>query len=81
MYTLSPSRSKLAGSSPATLTARGRGHSDAMPKSPILKRPVPVTNTFAGLRSRWITPLPWMNAKPCALLSVLEHAAMNKKTN
>jgi hypothetical protein len=52
-YSLSPSRSNEAFS-PALANSfdGGRGHREAIPKSPILNRPSSVTNMFAGLRSK-----------------------------
>ena len=49
-YSLSPSRSKVPSTSVDAV--RGRGQREAIPKSPILNRPSPVTNMFAGFRSR-----------------------------
>lgn len=50
-YNLSPSRSK-EDPLEASDEGAGRGHNDAMPKSPIFSRPEPVMKMLAGLRSR-----------------------------
>ena len=63
-YNLSPSRSKLQSSLVLIPVDLGLGQNDAIPKSPILKRPSFVTNTFEGFKSRWITPDSWMNRRP-----------------
>jgi hypothetical protein len=63
-YSLSPSRSNAPP---------GRGHTDAIPKSPILKRPSRVRNMLAGFRSRWIISASWIKRRPCRHASYQYH--------
>ena len=53
-YSRSPSRSSPC-SFPSPSNEAGRGHRDAIPKSPILSRPSTVMNMLVGFKSRWMT--------------------------
>lgn len=82
-YSLSPSRSNpprdTAISAPWVASATGLGHREAIPKSPILKRPSLVTKTLEGFRSRCMTPESWINLKPYRKKNTRENAIQKKE--
>lgn len=55
-YILSPSRSNAPAPVGFSSKRGGRGHIDAIPKSPIRNRPDAVMKMFAGFKSRCIAP-------------------------
>jgi hypothetical protein len=68
-YSLSPSRSPIVA-----------GQTDAIPKSPIFRRPSRVMKTFPGLRSRWMTPPSWMNLRPYTMHTSGKHGGRRARS-